>query len=257
MVDGVNYKFKLVIRDEDKTKYVIYINRKKGQAHIGYLKTTENIDVTTKIMIDLDSEYYNKFFNTALPMLDKWRKVYTGNINKNKWSIVLNESGKETKYKGSGDYPKNWNELIDLVTEYELLYKNNGKPYKEEKEEDIEDGITREISLEYMVSGAGKYESTEMSGLRENDEFTFGNSKGTSTVKVLNIYESKAVLEFTKDLELGFPVIDKDKLKETQNTYIVECNINEEVVFDSFIPLYKYKITLTGIYDVIKNYYED
>ena len=254
MLEGVNYKFKFVIRDDDKNKYILYINKKKGIAHIGYLKTSGNTDITTKMMIDLDINLYNKFFETMLPMLDKWRKVYTGNINKNKWSVVLNEGGKETKYQGNGDYPKTWDSFISIISDYELIFKNDGKPYTKEKVDEIE--TDKELSIEYTVSGLGKFEKNVMSGLKEGSEFTFGNSKGSALVRVVSIEEEMVTLEFAKDLELGYPIVDNGRLEEKEDSYIVKLQINDKLDFDSFIPLYNHSIIVTGIFDVIKNYYE-
>ena len=254
MLDGINYKFKCVIRDEDRCKYVLYINRKKGEAHLGYLKTDENADITTKMMIDIDSDLYNNFFETVLPMLDKWRKVYTGNINKNKWTVVLNESGKETKYKGNGDYPKNWDQFIDLITEYEMIFKNGGTHYIEEDSEDIL--TNKELSLEYTVAGLGKFEKCILSGLNENNEFEFGNMNNNAKVKILKIADDYATLEFTKDLELGSPALDEKEYEEKESSYIISLLVNDELKFDSFIPLYSHSIMISGIFDVVKNYYE-
>jgi len=254
MLEGVNYKFKFVIRDEDRCKYVLYINRKKGEAHLGYLKTDENEDITTKMMVDIDSDLYNRFFETVLPILDKWRKVYTGNINKNKWSVVLNEGGKETKFKGNGDFPKNWDQLIDLITEYEMIFKNDGKEYTEEITETVE--TNKELSLEYTVAGLGKFEKCILSGLKEKNEFDFGNMNDNANVRILKIADDYATFEFAKDLELGSPAKDESDYQEKDDSYIVSLPINEELRFDSFIPLYTHTIMITGIFDVVKNYYE-
>ena len=204
-------------------------------------------------MIDIDIELYNRFFETILPMLDKWRKVYTGNINKNKWNIVLNEGGKETKYKGNGDYPKNWDQFIDLITEYEMIFKNGGTSFNN-NEDNIE--VNKELSLEYTVTGLGKFEKCILSGLNENDEFDFGNTNDNAKVRIIKIAEDYAIFEFAKDLELGCPSKNINDYQESDNSYIVSLPINEELKFDSFIPLYSHSIMITGIFDVIKNYYK-
>lgn len=72
-----------------------------------------------------------------------WHEDYNGNINNNIWSLNLITSTKEKIIEGTGEYPLNWNDLIDLVSEYELIYKQLIASSNSNKKNKIESNQTK------------------------------------------------------------------------------------------------------------------
>lgn len=72
------------------------------------------------ILVDNDKflEFSDKINNITL----SWEKRYEGD-KKNKWSLKISTSTNQKSIEGIGGFPENWNDLINLVSEYELFYK--------------------------------------------------------------------------------------------------------------------------------------
>jgi len=220
-------------------------------------------------IITIDETDYNNFFQRITSILSTWDTMYTNNNTDEAWTVILNTPNSEIKYSGRGSYPENWNSFVELLMEYEELFnkqietRNDAKVQKLMEEEPVKEEpaiireLIKEISIEYSIGGLGRYEKTELSGIKTMDEFGFGNTNAPM-VRILEITNDKVVLEFKKSLQLGSPLKEQcSRFELNDDSYIIEAEIYEEIVFDPFIlPSVQYKFMVTGIYETEKVHHE-
>lgn len=95
--------------------------------------SVENIDKNNEneYIREIYSENYINFMLQCSLMANNWEKEYKGDRDIS-WSLIAEfDDGSETKFEGNGAVPRNWNELIDLLCKYEIIFKSK-------KELDIE-----------------------------------------------------------------------------------------------------------------------
>lgn len=80
-------------------------------------------DNNKKRCAEISYKLYNDFISKIKKVINNWCLEYTGDKDNNKWYLDIGLIDNTITIKGNGDYPKNWNELIELISEYELLYK--------------------------------------------------------------------------------------------------------------------------------------
>ena len=111
---------------KDKSNYAMIIDHfKNDNTYRLVFCDINNLD--GKIMADISTNitesHYNSFVDRFNSIIKNWDVNYSGNGNIN-WSIKL-EGNNEQIVSGIGGFPKNWNELIELLIEYEMLFKRN------------------------------------------------------------------------------------------------------------------------------------
>ena len=82
-------------------------------------------------IISVSLEKFDKFVNRINDISSEWKNEYSGTKNI-KWQIKFSTKSLNKTIVGNGQYPTNWNQFIDLISEYEVLFKktiiynNNG-----------------------------------------------------------------------------------------------------------------------------------
>jgi len=113
---------KLSIKN-DNANYMMMLNQfgqnvKLAFANENELKNTSIDEVAVNIPL---ADYHN-FIMRINKITEKWENSYSGNGN-SQWILEINDVFIKGKYVGNGGYPSNWNEYIDLISEYEILFK--------------------------------------------------------------------------------------------------------------------------------------
>ena len=74
--------------------------------------------------IFISFQKFDEFCNRLKTIIADWNTGYLGDSGV-KWKLNIDINGLSKQINGNGTYPENWNELIDLLSEYEILFKNN------------------------------------------------------------------------------------------------------------------------------------
>lgn len=117
----------------------------------------------------------------------------------------------------------------------------------------------KKIKVEYIISGKGKFEKTELSGLKVGEKFYLGNDSN-DTIKIEEINEKSCVLLFNCRLLQVNPDrgeyidiidVDSDKnIKIPRRVYKMSVNLNEEIIFESGIhPSPNRNLKIIDIYE--------
>lgn len=70
----------------------------------------------------IPEKYYTDFITRLYSIINDWEDIYSGDSNVS-WNIKVDTENSQKIISGKGGYPKNWNKLIDLLSEYERLFK--------------------------------------------------------------------------------------------------------------------------------------
>lgn len=125
------------IRNE-KSNYVILISHTKDTYEYDLaFGDRNNLDgkVITDISTQILESQYNSFVDRFYNIIEDWNNVYPGYSNV-RWSVKV-ENDVDRLIRGNGGFPKNWNDFIDLLVEYEILFKEK-KIIDIEKKKDID-----------------------------------------------------------------------------------------------------------------------
>ena len=76
-------------------------------------------DVSTNI----PKMYFTKFIIKLGEIVNSWQNNYQGE-NNIIWNVNIETDNNKKTFSGNGEFPNNWNEFIDLLSEYEKLFKN-------------------------------------------------------------------------------------------------------------------------------------
>lgn len=267
-----SYKFRCSLTDSENNKYIMVISKYDDECNMSFINAKEvDYKYIEDSIITISENDYNDFFRKVNSIIESWNEIYPSENGEGSWTVILNTLDSELKYVGRGSYPDNWNTFVDLLMEYEVLFnkkieaRNEAKldmlmeeePKTEDEVAVVPRNVIKEISLEYSIGGLGRYERTELSGIKELDEFGFGNTNAPM-VKILEITNDKVVLEFKKSLQLGSPLKEQcSRFELNDDSYVIEAEIYEEIVFDPFIvPSVQYKFMITGIFETEQVYYE-
>ena len=87
-------------------------------ADVNILEGKSILDLSTNI----SEKYYSTFISRLYSIINDWKDDYWGKGNI-KWSIKIDIEDNKRLISGNGDFPSNWNEFIDLISEYEKLFK--------------------------------------------------------------------------------------------------------------------------------------
>lgn len=110
------YSIRVEIQD-----YVLVMDGEECRLSFANLKESDAKmiqDLSTKI----PKTYYDSFIDRLFSIIHDWQDNYDGNRNIH-WNIrIIEESGTRI-IMGNGGFPSNWNQFIDLLSEYEILFK--------------------------------------------------------------------------------------------------------------------------------------
>lgn len=119
------YKESIVfkIKKEDKN-YALMINkRNETEASITFCDASKISEMNpSDIGVRLSGSFYNKIRRQMLEIVSNWDNQYIGNKDC-EWSLNVTIDDSSECAIGKGEYPENWNEFIELMSKYELLYK--------------------------------------------------------------------------------------------------------------------------------------
>lgn len=85
-----------------------------------------NDKVFSDLFTDIPSKYYQSFVERFNNIIQNWLEKYDGSSEVN-WIIEIDISNNKKRIIGNGGYPQNWNEFIELLIEYERLFKQKKK----------------------------------------------------------------------------------------------------------------------------------
>ena len=117
----------------------------------------------------------------------------------------------------------------------------------------------KKIKVEYIISGKGKYEKTELGGIKVGEKFNLGNDS-MDTIKVEEINDDSCVLLFNCHfLEVQpnrgeyIDIIEKDErtnLNIPRRVYRMTVKLNEEISFEPPMhPSPTYNMKIISIYE--------
>lgn len=150
----------LLTHDVDSEKYHLAF------ANLKQLDDKSISDLSTNI----SKHHYDNFVNKLLPVIKDWQDIYSGN-NGISWNIKIEES-KSKIISGNGEFPSNWNQLIDLLSEYEILFKQKREidfeKIKDMKYEKLsfEEAVRNNFKDQFLADEVIKYFKEE---LKENE----------------------------------------------------------------------------------------
>ncbi len=132
----------------DKSNYVLLFNKYSDQADfvfgdINNLNGKVIGDISTNIPISIFDEFYNKLIS----LINNWNESYNG-TSLNYWSIKIETKETNKLISGNGGFPNNWNQFIDFLVEYEMLFKKK----KNADIEEIEDMKNEKLTFKEVVS---------------------------------------------------------------------------------------------------------
>ncbi len=80
----------------------------------------------SEISICISEEYYKKFLSKLYNITKNWKISYSGN-KEIVWSLKLDIDSNKEFLSGNGEIPNNWNDLVELILEYETIFNNQKK----------------------------------------------------------------------------------------------------------------------------------
>lgn len=143
---------RFVIENQNDRHLILLTNDEFGTT-LSYVegKNLENKKLN-EVSTPISSLQFNDFYYKLEKIIALWNNNYSGNNNSNYWELKISSQEKEIVIKGTGDYPYNWNDLIDLVSEYEILFKYKmNVSTKTEKEDTLEDIVKQKVMDPFFV----------------------------------------------------------------------------------------------------------
>lgn len=128
--------------------YCLSLIRWDNKCNLLYANNNKNTYIKDSIVSISNKKFY-EFCNKLKAIISTWSTKYFGNKNI-VWKLKINIDGLNKQINGNGAYPKNWNEFIDLLSEYEILFKKVLSFDKEGNDEKID------LSFEKIVENKVK-----------------------------------------------------------------------------------------------------
>lgn len=130
-------KIKIIIQSGLGLQLLSFIKR-NNEIQLIYLDNeTANIEDLDTKFVSTSKQKYENFILKLNDIIKNWNKVYIGEQNNWVWMLsIYNEENKNYRAIGSGSFPINWNDYIDLISDYEIEYKklfNNSSKNIDEK----------------------------------------------------------------------------------------------------------------------------
>lgn len=73
-------------------------------------------------MVSVSLDKFDIFVSRINEITSEWKNEYSGSKNI-KWQVKFNTKQLNKTIVGNGEYPINWNKFVDLISEYEVLFK--------------------------------------------------------------------------------------------------------------------------------------
>ena len=109
----------------NKNDYVLlithFIKDNKNEIVFGDLNNLNGATIGD-MSVKITEEEYNYFIDEFYRIISNWNEKYDGESNIS-WSIKIKDLT-NILICGNGGFPSNWNDLIDLIVKYELIFKN-------------------------------------------------------------------------------------------------------------------------------------
>lgn len=149
----------------DKSNYVMLLNHYREDntydiafADLNNLSGKTVSDLSTRI----PEMYFVTFIDRLYTIIKNWQNNYSGE-NKITWSINIEEDGNNRVISGNGGLPEEWDDLINLLIEYEKIFKN-AKKIEIDKIQDMEynrltlkEAISQKVEDPFWVETIIKY----------------------------------------------------------------------------------------------------
>lgn len=149
----------------DKSNYVMLLNHYREDntydiafADLNNLSGKTISDLSTRI----PEMYFATFIDRLYTIIKNWQNNYSGE-NKITWSINIEEDGNNRVISGNGGLPEEWDDLINLLIEYEKIFKN-AKKIEIDKIQDMEynrltlkEAISQKVEDPFWVETIIKY----------------------------------------------------------------------------------------------------
>lgn len=98
--------------------------KRNNQMQFAYFNNVAVISDMDEKFVPISNEEYEEFIEKLNNIIKDWNKVYLGELNNGLWMVSLYDDEKANyRVIGSGAFPTNWNEYIDLISDYEIIYK--------------------------------------------------------------------------------------------------------------------------------------
>lgn len=149
----------------DKSNYVMLLNhyRKDNTYDIAFADLN---NLSGKTISDLSTRipemYFVTFIDRLYTIIKNWQNNYSGE-NKITWSINIEEDDNNRVISGNGGLPEEWDDLINLLIEYEKIFKN-AKKIEIDKIQDMEynrltlkEAISQKVEDPFWVETIIKY----------------------------------------------------------------------------------------------------
>ena len=146
--------------------YCLSLTKWDNKCDLLYVNNSETSYIKDSI-VSIPITKFDKFCNRLKTIIADWNTEYSGDKNV-VWKLKININGLNKQINGNGAFPKNWNEFIDLLSEYEILFKkvlsfdkegNDEKIYLSfEKivESKVKDPFFSKLIIDYFKNEIGK-----------------------------------------------------------------------------------------------------
>ena len=128
--------------------YCLSLTKWSNKCDILYMdKSKENFIKDSIITVPIGK--FDEFVQRLNKIIVFWNPEYSGD-NGIEWKIKISTKDMNKNILGNGNYPHNWNEFIDLISEYEILFKKT-IAYDKNNEEKLASNISFEKVVEQKV----------------------------------------------------------------------------------------------------------
>ena len=128
--------------------YCLSLTKCDNKCDLLYVNNSETSYIKDSI-VSISIKKFDEFCNKLKTIIADWNIEYSGDKNI-VWKLKINIDGLNKQINGNGAYPKNWNKFIDLLSEYEILFKKSLLFDEKNKDEEID------LSFEKMVESKVK-----------------------------------------------------------------------------------------------------
>ena len=101
--------------------YCLSLTKWDNKCDLLYVNNSKTSYIKDSI-VSIPITKFDKFCNRLKTIIADWNTEYSGDKNI-VWKLKININGLNKQINGNGAFPKNWNEFIDLLSEYEILFK--------------------------------------------------------------------------------------------------------------------------------------
>lgn len=128
--------------------YCLSLTKCDNKCDLLYVNNSETSYIKDSI-VSISIKKFDEFCNKLKTIIADWNIEYSGDKNI-VWKLKININGLNKQINGNGAFPKNWNKFIDLLSEYEILFKKSLLFDEKNNDEEID------LSFEKMVESKVK-----------------------------------------------------------------------------------------------------